>query len=187
MSLEQKANSLERRVDGLVAAGGDFAIPVLAAISSRLDVFPPVKSATSGALFIFNQVKESQENKETWASFGKYVVDVVADAVISTKSYARCAGEVKPWAESITKLNDVLHEITYQMRAEMVGPLAIMNPSLDLRERLRKYQTISTVSLTSSGKENFQDHPACRQWDDLVFSQLLYPRDAHHDPRKHRG
>ncbi|KAF8341348.1 uncharacterized protein EI90DRAFT_3150498 [Cantharellus anzutake] len=61
MSLGQKAEGLRRKIN---AAGGDMAIPILSAVNAAADMCPPLKSATSGALFIIGEVQKFNENKK---------------------------------------------------------------------------------------------------------------------------
>ncbi|KAF8326359.1 uncharacterized protein EI90DRAFT_3070626 [Cantharellus anzutake] len=116
MSSRQKADDLRRKINGILAAGGDMAIPILTAINAATDMYPPLKSATSGALFIISEVQKFKENKKEWEDFGKYVVDNVAEVVAAMKSYDPSAEAEKPWVESATKLDG---QIIFRIKSEI--------------------------------------------------------------------
>ncbi|KAF8318346.1 uncharacterized protein EI90DRAFT_2711924 [Cantharellus anzutake] len=74
--------------------GVDCAISILTVINAVSDLFPPLKAATGGALFILDEVKMFRE------AFGTYIVRTMADVVTAVDSYDASSEEGKPWIES---------------------------------------------------------------------------------------
>ncbi|KAF8341238.1 uncharacterized protein EI90DRAFT_3285436 [Cantharellus anzutake] len=195
MSLRQKAEGLRRKIDEIIAAGGDMAIPILTAINVAADMCPPLKSATGGALFIISEVQvknyscwKFKENNKEWEDFGKYVVDNVAEVVAAIKSYDPSTEEAKPWVESAKKLDRVLQRIKSEIeqrrtkiekRSAFINALShlrdpgrIDSLKKDLDKALASFQlrTNLTVGVKLSVIE-----------DDLILGRLRYPDVAHHD------
>ncbi|KAF8313165.1 uncharacterized protein EI90DRAFT_3159781 [Cantharellus anzutake] len=188
MSLRQTAEGLRRKIDEILAAGGDMAIPILTAVNVAADMFPPLKSATNGALFIIGEVQKFKENKKEWEDFGKYVVENVAEVVAAIKSYDPSTEEAKPWVESAEKLDRVLQKIKFeieQRRTKVEKRSAFVNALSHLRDpgridalkkdldkalasfQLRTNLTIG-VKLLAMG-------------DDSILGRLRYPDIAHYD------
>ncbi|KAF8333437.1 uncharacterized protein EI90DRAFT_3153653 [Cantharellus anzutake] len=200
MSLRQKTDALRRKIDGLLAAGGDMAIPILTAIDSASASCPPLKAATGSALFILIEVQNFRENKKEWGDFGKYVVDAVADVLATIESYDTSTEEQKPWLESVIKLSDVLQQIKNEIGrilTKMEKRSAIMNVLSHLKrprridglkkvlnEALASFQlrtnliTGAQLTYIVSG----QDRLSRRIENDSVLNELRYPAVAHHDP-----
>ncbi|KAF8316498.1 uncharacterized protein EI90DRAFT_3134318 [Cantharellus anzutake] len=195
MSLRERAAALRRTIDRLLATGGDIAVPILTAVNAAADVCPPLKSATSGALFIFGEVKKFKENKREWADFGKYVVDTVAEVVAAIKSFDESAEEAKSWVESATKLDGTLQEIKSkidQKLAKVEKRLAFRNTfshfrdsgridglKKDLDKALAAFQlrTNLRISLRLSTIEDGRD----TLQGDSILGRLRYPDVAHYD------
>ncbi|KAF8341234.1 uncharacterized protein EI90DRAFT_2965501 [Cantharellus anzutake] len=185
MSLRQ---GLRQKIDEILAAGGDMAIPILTAVNAAADMFPPLKSATNGALFIISEVQKFKENKKEWEDFGRYVVDNVAEVVAAIKSYDPSTEEAKPWVESAEKLDRALQRIKSEIeqrrtkikkRSALINALShlrdpgrIDSLKKDLDKALASFQlrTNLTVGVKLSVIE-----------DDLILGRLRYPDVAHHD------
>ncbi|KAF8315745.1 uncharacterized protein EI90DRAFT_3159095 [Cantharellus anzutake] len=97
--------SLRPKARALLAAGGDVAVPVFTAVRATSNVLPPLYAAAGGAVFIIEEVKKSNENKEEWECFGNYIANAVARVAAAMDSYDASSEEVKPWVENITKLD----------------------------------------------------------------------------------
>ncbi|KAF8313162.1 uncharacterized protein EI90DRAFT_3092389 [Cantharellus anzutake] len=188
MSLRQKAEGLRRKIDEIIAAGGDMAIPILTAINVAADMCPPLKSATGGALFIISEVQKFKENNKEWEDFGKYVVDNVAEVVAAIESYDPSTEEAKPWVESAKKLDRVLQRIKSEIeqrrtkiekRSALINALShlrdpgrIDSLKKDLNKALASFQlrTNLTIGVKLSAME-----------DDSILGRLRYPDIAHYD------
>ncbi|KAF8341377.1 uncharacterized protein EI90DRAFT_3033756 [Cantharellus anzutake] len=138
-----RRQSLSRKIDDILAAGGDMAIQVLRAVHSTADVFPPLKGATGTALLILNEVQMFQEDKKEWEDFGNYVVENVAEVVAAIRSYDSSSEEAKPWVESATKLDGALRNI----QAQIEGKLTKMNKRPTLISALSPTRRIRVSSL----------------------------------------
>ncbi|KAF8338709.1 uncharacterized protein EI90DRAFT_3038838 [Cantharellus anzutake] len=176
MSLRQKAEGLRRKINEIIAAGGDMAIPILTAINVAAYMCPPLKSATSGALLIIGEVQKFKENNKEWEDFGKYVVDNVAEVVAAIKSYDPSTEEAKPWVESAKKLD---RHTKIKKRSALTNALShlrdpgrIDSLKKDLDKVLTSFQlrTNLTVGVKLSVIEG-----------DLILGGLRYPDVAHHD------
>ncbi|KAF8341343.1 uncharacterized protein EI90DRAFT_1723756 [Cantharellus anzutake] len=188
MSLRQKAEGLKRRINDIIAAGGDMAIPILSAVNAAADMCPPLKSATGGALFIIGEVQKFKENKKEWEDFGKYVVNNVAEVVAAIKSYNPSTEEAKPWVESAAKLDRVLQKIKSEIerrrtktekRAALINVLShLRDPGRidalkkDLDKALASFQL--RMNLTIGVKLSAME-------DDSILGRLRYPDIAHYD------
>ncbi|KAF8326363.1 uncharacterized protein EI90DRAFT_3070646 [Cantharellus anzutake] len=188
MSSRQRAEGLRRKIDDILAAGGDMAIPILTAVNAAADMCPPLKSATSGALFIISEVQKFKENKKEWEDFGDYVADNVAEVLAAIKSYDPEAEAAKPWVESATKLDRALQKIKSEIerrrtkvekRPALINTLSYLrNPGRieglkkDLDKALASFQlrTNFRIGVKLSAME-----------DDSILGRLQYPDVAHHD------
>jgi hypothetical protein len=57
MSLQQEPETQRPKIDDFLAVGGNLAVKTLRGVNATADWCPPLKSATSAALFIFDEVK----------------------------------------------------------------------------------------------------------------------------------
>ncbi|KAF8326365.1 uncharacterized protein EI90DRAFT_3070656 [Cantharellus anzutake] len=188
MSSRQKAEGLRQKIDDILAAGGDMAVPILTAVNAAADMCPPLKSATGGALFIISEVQKFKENKKEWEDFGNYVVENVAEVVAAIKSYDPSAEAAKPWVESATKLDRALQKIKSEIerrrtkvekRPALINTLSYLrNPGRieglkkDLDKALASFQlrTNLRIGVKLSAMEA-----------DSILGRLQYPDVAHHD------
>ncbi|KAF8338708.1 uncharacterized protein EI90DRAFT_3117803 [Cantharellus anzutake] len=171
MSLRQRAQGLRRKIDDILAAGGDMAIPILTAVDSAASVCPPLKSATGGALFIISEVQEFKENKKEWVNFGRYVVDNVAEVVAAIKSYDPSTEEAKPWVESAKKLDrEAVGFNQCVVPLERSGRIDSLKKDLDKALASFQLRTNLTIGVKLSAME-----------DDSILGRLRYPDIAHYD------
>ncbi|KAF8344033.1 uncharacterized protein EI90DRAFT_39773 [Cantharellus anzutake] len=105
MSLQQEAETLRQKTNDLLAGGGNPAVLTLRGVNAAADWCPPLKSATSAALFIFDEVKKFKENAKEWTDFGEYVASAMTKVSSAIKSDDVSAEEAKPWVESATELD----------------------------------------------------------------------------------
>ncbi|KAF8334736.1 uncharacterized protein EI90DRAFT_3121187 [Cantharellus anzutake] len=181
MSLRRKANVLKQKVDEILAAGGDVAVPILNAVNAASDAFPPLKSASSGALFIFDEFKKFKQSKQEWEDFGEYV-NTMTDAIEAINDTS--SDEAAPWMESITKLNGALQRIQNEIKLHE-GPRRSFSFSnfvslprdldglkKDLKEALELFQ-VSTIG-SNQGR-------LARVENASVLGGLRLPSVAHHD------
>ncbi|KAF8322329.1 uncharacterized protein EI90DRAFT_2485575 [Cantharellus anzutake] len=111
MSLRQKAEALRQKIDNLLVAGVDMAVPILRVVNATADWCPPLRMATGGALSILDEVKKFKGNKKQWADFGEYVASTMARVVSAIKSYDVSTKEATSWVEGVTELANALQEI----------------------------------------------------------------------------
>ncbi|KAF8325230.1 uncharacterized protein EI90DRAFT_3073466 [Cantharellus anzutake] len=196
MSLKEKANALRRDVDRLLAAGGDFAIPILRAINAASDAFPPLKGPTSATLFIFGEIQKFKSDRKEWKEFGKYLVDVVAKVLAAIESYDTSTEEAKPWLENVKELNDALNQIVAEIvpiLTKMKKRYAVTNYLSELKDsdRIDDFKKVLDkalasfqlrFSLTTGAKLTDIVNNQSRSESDSVLSELRYPIIAHHDP-----
>ncbi|KAF8324776.1 uncharacterized protein EI90DRAFT_3129523 [Cantharellus anzutake] len=183
MSLRRKANVLKQKVDEILAAGGDVAVPILTAVNAASDAFPPLKSASSGALFIFDVFKKFKQSKQEWEDFGEYV-NTMTDAIAAIRSYDTLSDEAAPWMESITNLNGALQRIQHEIKLHggprrrfsfsnfFSLPRDLDGLKKDLKEALELFQ-VSTIG-SNSGR-------LARVENASVLGGLRLPSVAHHD------
>ncbi|KAF8337928.1 uncharacterized protein EI90DRAFT_3118383 [Cantharellus anzutake] len=116
-------------------------------VNSAAGVFPPLQSATGGALFILDEAKKFKENKKEWDDFGKYVADNVAEVVAAIKYYDASTEEAKLWVESATKLDGwaVFLPDSLEYSAHMRSHSVLQEIKCKVCGRLAKIEKRSTV------------------------------------------
>ncbi|KAF8344170.1 uncharacterized protein EI90DRAFT_53824 [Cantharellus anzutake] len=105
MSQQQEAETPRQKTNDLLAAGGNLAVLTLRGVNATAGWCPPLKDATSAALFIYDEVKKLKENAKEWTDFGEYVATTMANVSSAIKSDDVSAEEAKPWVESATELD----------------------------------------------------------------------------------
>ncbi|KAG8773178.1 hypothetical protein FRC12_002685, partial [Ceratobasidium sp. 428] len=141
---------------------GDVAIELLRLTTAAADVFPPLKSAASGALHIAEIVKRFHANKDEWRDLGKYVQDATASVVQSLAQVNHTNGEI---VSNLGKLQTVLDEITRIIESEqtlprfnrmlkfMQDPEVITKMKGRINDSIRLFQlSTTTVSMIDVGK-----------------------------------
>ncbi|KAF8341244.1 uncharacterized protein EI90DRAFT_2988922 [Cantharellus anzutake] len=188
MSLRQKVESLRQKIDDILVAGGDIAVPILTAVNAATDMCPPLESAASGALFIVSEVQKFKENKKEWEGFGKYVVDNVAEVVAAIKSYDPSTEEAKLWVESAEELDRALQKIKSKIerrRTKIEKRSALINALSHLRDpgRIDSLKKDLDKAITSfrPGTNLTVGVKLPAIDDDSILGGLRYPDVAHHD------
>ncbi|KLO11382.1 hypothetical protein SCHPADRAFT_998931 [Schizopora paradoxa] len=88
---------------------GIAAIRLLEALSEATDVFPPLKSAVGGALYIAKLVKEFRSNKKAWAQFADHIQKNMSLVVqVFANQQATHAVTPRKLESSLKELNNVL-------------------------------------------------------------------------------
>ncbi|KAF8328874.1 uncharacterized protein EI90DRAFT_3155597 [Cantharellus anzutake] len=145
MSLRQKAETLRRTIDNLLAAGGDTApVPILKVVNATANWCPPLKMASGSALTILDEVKKLKESEKEWADFGQYVVDMVAEVVSSITSYDTSVKEANPWMENVEELNELdLFLVVFDIvLTSSPSALQKIKSEIEGREKVEKRSTI---------------------------------------------
>ncbi|KAF8343999.1 uncharacterized protein EI90DRAFT_3114635 [Cantharellus anzutake] len=191
MSLQQEAETPRQKINDLFAAGGNLAVLTLRGVNATADWCPPLKNATSAALFIFDEVKKFKENAKEWTDFGEYVASAMAKVSSAIKSDDVSAEEAKPWVESATELDGALQKITSEIeRRENVekrsairktfsylrDPGRIDGLKKDFDKALASFQ-LSTNLITGSKLAAIER----RLHDDKILDNLRYFHLAHDD------
>ncbi|KAF8316450.1 uncharacterized protein EI90DRAFT_3021583 [Cantharellus anzutake] len=191
MSLQQEAETLRQKTNDLLAAGGNLAVLTLRGVNATADWCPPLKRATSAALFIFDEVKKFKENAKEWINFGDYVASAVAKVSSAIKSDDVSAEEAKPWVESATELDGALQKIKSEIeRREKVEKRSAIRKTLfylrdpgkidglkkDFDKALASFQ-LSTNLITGSKLVAIER----RLHDDKILDSLRYLHLAHDD------
>ncbi|KAG8718505.1 POC1 centriolar protein A [Ceratobasidium sp. 395] len=141
---------------------GDVAIELLRLTAAAADVFPPLKSAASGALHIAEIVKRFHANKDEWRDLGNCVQDATASVVQSLAQVNHTNGEI---VSNLGKLQTVLDEITRIIESEqtlprfnrmlkfMQDPEVIAKMKGRINDSIRLFQlSTTTVSMIDVGK-----------------------------------
>ncbi|KAI0060752.1 hypothetical protein BV25DRAFT_1839546 [Artomyces pyxidatus] len=79
--LRQPRHLCARSLLSLTLAMAQIAVDILQLVSETADVFPPLKSAAGGALYIAKMVQKFKSNKKEWAQFAKDINDRLACVV----------------------------------------------------------------------------------------------------------
>ncbi|KAF8327433.1 uncharacterized protein EI90DRAFT_3018172 [Cantharellus anzutake] len=182
--------SLKQKLHGIIAAGGDVAVPVLTAVNAASGVLPPLQATAAAALSILNEVKKFKENKEDWELFGRYVTDATARVVVALDSYD--ASSEGAWVGNIRKLDQALQRIQTEISrlrekmerrsgirnffSHMKKPGRIGDLKRNLDEALALFQLGTNLTIG-----NNQDRLNRVIENSSVLDKLQYPAVAHHD------
>ncbi|KAF8344297.1 uncharacterized protein EI90DRAFT_3284695 [Cantharellus anzutake] len=195
MSLRQKTEALRQKIDNLLVAGVDVAVPILRVVNATVDWCPPLKMATGGALSIIDEVKKFKGNKKQWADFGEYVASTMARVVSAIKSYDVSTKEATSWVEGVTELANALQEIQseIELRLKKVeersavrnawshyrdpGRIEDLKRGFDKALASFQLRTNLTIGVKLSTIEDSLGRLEC----DPILDNLRYPQIAHHD------
>ncbi|KAF8344186.1 uncharacterized protein EI90DRAFT_3114923 [Cantharellus anzutake] len=191
MSLQQEAETPRQKAKDLLAVGGNLAVLTLRGVNATADWCPPLKNATSAALFIYDEVNKFRENAKEWAGFGEYVASTMANVSSAIKSDDVSAEEAKPWVESATELDGALQKIKSEIeRREKVekrstirktfsylrDPGRINDLKKDFDKALASFQ-VRTNLITGAKLAAIER----RLHEDKILDSLRYPHLAHDD------
>ncbi|KAF8602926.1 hypothetical protein BDV93DRAFT_473944 [Ceratobasidium sp. AG-I] len=132
---------------------GHVALQLLKATSQVADVFPPLKSAAGGALYIAELVQSFKSNKKEWQDFHDYVRDATASVIEALSHSDMSQPDAKAKVEKLNRtLGDVLATIkstrnqpSYKRFFEFMKDPEIIQ---DLKGRLENAVSLFTLSST---------------------------------------
>ncbi|KAG8793853.1 POC1 centriolar protein A [Ceratobasidium sp. 428] len=131
-------------------ATSDVALELLRLTAAAWDVFPPLKSAAEGALYIADRVKKFRSNKDQWQSFGAYVGSVTASVIYSL---ARAEASNEHTKANIVKLQVALESTQKTIQLEQGLPSYkrllrfLQDPELIADMRVRVEESIGVFQL----------------------------------------
>ncbi|KAF8344203.1 uncharacterized protein EI90DRAFT_3114956 [Cantharellus anzutake] len=186
-----RAETPRQKINDLLAAGGNLAVLTLRGVDATASWCPPLKSATSAALFIYDEAQKFRENAKEWTDFGEYVASTMAKVSSAIKSDDVSAEEVEPWVESATELDGALQKIKSEIERRgkvekrsairktfsyLRDPGRIDGLKKDFDKALASFQ-VRTNLITGAKLAAIER----RLHEDKILDSLRYPHIAHDD------
>ncbi|KAF8310594.1 hypothetical protein DL93DRAFT_2157747 [Clavulina sp. PMI_390] len=123
----------------------------LAAVNAASDAFPPLKSATGGALWIIDEISKYQSYKSEWGDFARYVEFHIAQIIFVAKEHGVISPKLR---ESLDEVDKVLKNIQSDFnKISTLSSGSALLTYLQDRDALERYKASFDQALK---KFNFQ-------------------------------
>ncbi|KAF8310592.1 hypothetical protein DL93DRAFT_1591194 [Clavulina sp. PMI_390] len=145
----------------------------LAAVNAASDVFPPLKSATGGALWLVDEILKYKSFKSEWADFAEYIQYHVARIIFVAKEQGISSPEFRENLDDLDKvIQKIVTEVNIFLHQDHLNRVTVYMRHCDdvtqykamLDRALQKFNIQSTILTDSKMSAVLQDTDSLKEW-----------------------
>jgi len=119
----------------IIKGSATYAVPILEAVHSAADAFPPLKSAAGGALWIAKALQEFKSSGKDEKAFADYLQEKVARVIVTAN------GDLASLEPHVQALNDIVEAIQKDiLHWQSQPPLKRFGRFIKNRQPVQKYR-----------------------------------------------